>query len=931
MFSENEFKPIPNPYIVGNPIKTAEMFYGRQDEFEFTKRKIQAGDKSYVIVLCGERRSGKTSILFQILSGKLGDIFLPVLIDMQTMAGLDNDRNFFEEIAQEICRTLKDNRIDFNDYTFHALTESPYKSFKVLLDKVFALYPHKHLILMIDEYEMLEQKFDGGSLNPDIITFFAGLLESARRLSFIFTGSRHLEQRQKIEYWRVLFGKSLYRHISFLSHDDAIRLITEPLRNFVTFAANTIEAIYRLTAGQPFYTQVVCQSLIDHLNERRKNRVEPADIEAVTEDILRNPLPQMIYIWNSLDDMEKLAMSVLAELQHGSEAFIPVMKFLRFLKHKNGGFAASRKELITALENLYDRELVSKKENHYRIAIALLARWIRQEHSFWKIIQEIKPTILAPRAGALPRRHFAKPAYLLAVFAVLALGIVLATNWPFQSQIEKPRVAEPFRKKEITEPTPRDGEKVRAETAQEKMRLLKKEAEEMNAPPVAEKTYHSAVNKQKEAENAFAEGNYMKAVSLFDAAAEFYGLATKKAERAEETRKKLQPATEPISAEEERLANEARDSVIEKRGAAKSAEAEKYAKENFQKGTELEEKGNQARERESYTQARAYYQEAVSYFEKAKESSAAIAEAVNEIKNKIAPIKKEINVTEAVELERRGEEEARTGNFTSALEYYNAAYTLYANRADLINAMGFVLIIGGTFIMGYEVGRSDEQPPHEVSVNDFQMSKFEVTNAQYAAFLNAAGKQTEVLSTWIDLTTLDCQIEKVDGAPTGLAFRAKPGFENHPVVYVTWDGAKAFCDWLGGRLPTEAEWEYACRAGSRSKYYFGDDANKLKENAWYLEQSGDKAHPIGRRPANDFGLYDILGNVWEWCADWYDPQYYSRSATDNPKGPLQGDQRVLRGGAFNSNIDQCRSSCRSPLSPFASYSFVGFRAVRDVH
>jgi AAA+ ATPase superfamily predicted ATPase len=112
------FTNIPNPYIVGNPIKNTEMFYGRQDEFEFAKSKIQSGDKSYVIVYCGERRSGKTSILFQILMGKLGEKFLPVLIDMQTMAGLNDDNDFFAEIAQEICRTLKNPRLDMRDFDF---------------------------------------------------------------------------------------------------------------------------------------------------------------------------------------------------------------------------------------------------------------------------------------------------------------------------------------------------------------------------------------------------------------------------------------------------------------------------------------------------------------------------------------------------------------------------------------------------------------------------------------------------------------------------------------------------------------------------------------------------------------------------------------------------------------------------------------------
>jgi hypothetical protein len=255
-------------------------------------------------------------------------------------------------------------------------------------------------------------------------------LESARSLSFIFTGSRHLEQRKKIEFWRVLFGKSLYRRISFLSREDAQRLITEPVREFVAFDANIVEAIYRLTAGQPFYTQVVCQGLIDHLNEIGKNRVETTDVEAVTEDILRNPLPQMIYIWNSLADMEKLVMSVLAELQHNTEVFIPVTKFLRFLKQKDSGFTVGKKELITTLESLYERELVSKKEEAYRIPIELLGRWIRQEQSFWKIIHEITPAVAVSQVDAIPKFRMAKIRYALGgvVLGIIALATLISVR-----------------------------------------------------------------------------------------------------------------------------------------------------------------------------------------------------------------------------------------------------------------------------------------------------------------------------------------------------------------------------------------------------------------------------------------------------------------------------------------------------------------------
>jgi len=869
------FKTIPNPYIVGNPIKNAEMFYGRQDEFEFAKGKIQSGDKSYVIVYCGERRSGKTSILFQILMGKLGDKFLSVLIDMQTMAGLNDDNDFFAEIAQEICRTLKDPRLNMGDYDFKKPAESPYKSFKALLDKILALYPDKHLVLLIDEYEMMEEKFEDGSLNKDVVTYLAGLLESERRISFIFTGSRNLEQRKKIEYWRVLFGKSLYRRISFLSHADSVRLITEPVKGLVTFAEGTVEAIYRLTAGQPFYTQVVCQNLIDHLNEHRKTRVETADVEAVAAGIVQNPLPQMIYIWDSLGDMEQLAMAVLAEFQHTttrqsaskSNGFIPVAKLLKFIQQKDRGFPITTEDLQTALANLYERELVSKKDDTYRVRIEILGKWIRQEISFWKIIHDVKPKISAAtgRTATRTRGSFMKPALLLSSLAVVAIVAVLALYRPFRNRIEEVTSAARVQEQKIIQPNPVAAEKSPPETASEKMPVPKVEAPE----------------KETSSENA-------------------------------------------PNLEEQRLANEARDTLVEKRLAAQLAQADKYAREDFNQGLALEEAGNQERKLQNYPQATKHYQEAIGYFEKAGAFSAETAQAIKEAKNKIAQVQNEVMIIEAAKTTKLGEEEEAVANYSAALTHYKAAHKLYADRLEFIGAMNFVRIKGGPFTMGNEGGRSDEQPLHEVTVSDFQISRFEITTAQYAAFLNSEGLNKQRVAAWIDLGQPDCHIEQINDA-----FRARTGFETHPVVYVTWDGANAFCNWVGGRLPTEAEWEYACRAGNPSAYYFGNDKSQLQRYAWSVETGSNQRQPVGQKLANDFGLHDMLGNVWEWCADWYDAQYYSKPQRYGPKGPIQGDRRVLRGGAFNSNQEQSRSSTRSALLPFDRYNSVGFRVLRE--
>jgi len=154
------------------------------------------------------------------------------------------------------------------------------------------------LLFLIDEYELLEEKVANNAISGDSIILFAALLERHPNIAFLFTGSRHLEDRTA-QYWKVLLPKSIPRHISFLSEKDTYRLISEPTKNLVRYSRGVPEAIYQLTAGQPFYTQVVCQNLIDQLNMEERNIVEPKDIASVARLLEENPLPQMLYFWDS--------------------------------------------------------------------------------------------------------------------------------------------------------------------------------------------------------------------------------------------------------------------------------------------------------------------------------------------------------------------------------------------------------------------------------------------------------------------------------------------------------------------------------------------------------------------------------------------------------------------------------------------------------
>jgi hypothetical protein len=222
--------------------------------------------------------------------------------------------------------------------------------------------------------------------------------------------------------------------------------------------------------------------------------------------------------------------------------------------------------------------------------------------------------------------------------------------------------------------------------------------------------------------------------------------------------------------------------------------------------------------------------------------------------------------------------------------------------------MDLVEIPAGTFIMGSPIGEGDddEDPEHSVTISKkFYMGKYEVTQDQWVALMGSNPSEY-----------------KISG--------------NHPVEEVSWNDSQNFCNvlaaWIGrvARLPTEAEWEYACRAGSTTRYYFGDDFGippMLGDYAWYASNTGWETEEVGQLLPNDFGLYDMHGNVWEWCLDWHDDDYYSVSSVTDPLGPDTGSYKVMRSGGWLSFAPVCRSANRGWFGPSSRADDVGLRVV----
>ena len=184
--SMSEFQRIDNPYIIGNPLRGGQPFFGREDNFAYAKQRLRTEREGIVLVFVGGRRSGKTSIMFQIVDGQLGPDFLPVFIDMQALSGIEGDNEFLSRVARTIIESIDDERLVADYYDFGQ--GAPIPTFDQLLGDVNKVFPDRRLLLLVDEAELLRDRVARGEISSNVLTFMASALES-RRVSYLFTGS----------------------------------------------------------------------------------------------------------------------------------------------------------------------------------------------------------------------------------------------------------------------------------------------------------------------------------------------------------------------------------------------------------------------------------------------------------------------------------------------------------------------------------------------------------------------------------------------------------------------------------------------------------------------------------------------------------------------------------------------------------------------
>lgn len=375
--SERPFTRVfPIPYVTGTPLKTDDVFVGRDDVFGFVQEMLVGAHQNNVVILHGQRRTGKTSVLYR-LPHLLAETHYAVLIDMQGKPAR-GEAEFLYAIADDIVFTLEDRGIAAELPPRADFEENPEFFFSSRFLR--GLKPHlngKNLLLMFDEFEELQRRVEDGRLQPEIFHFLRNLMQHDDHVDFIFAGTHKLEELGA-DYWSALFNIAAYRPITFLRPVEMRRLILEPIRQYSTeYDPLAVERIIAVTAGHPYFAQLLLHEMMVYHNEMKASYLTAVDVDQVIERIIGRGEAHFRYIWDESSEEERQVLQGMAELLVCAEGV--TAKDLRAFLTERGLNSADRwKAALTSLEN---RDILARndaKSPLYRFHVDLIRLWVER-------------------------------------------------------------------------------------------------------------------------------------------------------------------------------------------------------------------------------------------------------------------------------------------------------------------------------------------------------------------------------------------------------------------------------------------------------------------------------------------------------------------------------------------------------------------------
>ena len=399
-----EFK---NPYIAGNPIQTANMFYGRDSVFATIRENLVGKYQDNPIVLYGQRRTGKTSILYQIENAnRLGEKYVPVLVDMQGMQGMVQRGavGLFYDLATEICLSVG---VDTPEMT--RFEKDPWRCFQQdFLKDIFAVIGDRCLLLMFDEYEILEKRVRDGNLGEEVFDWLRSLIQHQPNLAFIFSGT-HMMKDLTADYWSV-FGSALYEQVGILREDDARKLIVEPVAGVLQYDDAAVERILQITSGHPYFVQLLCQNLFNEFIGK-EGIITVDDVDNVIEAVVERAQASFLETWNYFSFKERVvlaATSIAIALSIARRTSTPLSELSRVLDRYKVMIGAE--DVTEQLGRLVSKDILRFDEpsSQYSFTVDLLRIWIERNQDFGILVDELRAHVSVQELHRHGLEHFEK-------------------------------------------------------------------------------------------------------------------------------------------------------------------------------------------------------------------------------------------------------------------------------------------------------------------------------------------------------------------------------------------------------------------------------------------------------------------------------------------------------------------------------------------
>jgi len=378
-----EFVPVENPYSPGTPLRgSSPLFVGRDDLFNFIEQNVGRRTQPNVLMLVGQRRTGKTSLLLR-LPERLPEHIVPVYIDCQSLGVSVGITGFLRDLARAIADTMVKRGLEPSIPGKEKWSQDPVATFEseVLRENLGRLPPESRFLLVFDEFEAMEDLISRDVLPDHLLSYLRHLIQHIDGLSFIFAGTHRLEE-MAAEYWSVFFNLALYKEIGFLEAVDARALVCDPVSPMITYDDLSLDRILQVTAGHPYFLQLVCYSLVNHANSSGSAYVTISDVNAAIDDMLRLGEVHFAYLWRRSNPSERALLLASSQVEADDPFFRPA-EALAYLSEY--GIQLSTIQLSNALDSLLSRQILEPAPEAgasvYRHRIGLVPMWIARNKS----------------------------------------------------------------------------------------------------------------------------------------------------------------------------------------------------------------------------------------------------------------------------------------------------------------------------------------------------------------------------------------------------------------------------------------------------------------------------------------------------------------------------------------------------------------------